>query len=202
MANLFLLCVELFWTAPENLRRVLRGERRQYTQPADIYSVAVILKEILCKNSAYEEELHMLNMSPRGQLVFHWWRPTGRADTHDLITRHTPYTPHTPTHTHTHAQWFFFGWEECESLVSWWFRKKVDRLKDGGRCGGGGFFLACEDFGRMLIQVSSQSVIPLFMPGSVYSGSASCDDCGRIFPDLLRVSSFPDRIPHYACKAA
>ena len=62
----------MFWTAPENLRRVLRGERRQYTQPADIYSVAVVLKEILCKNTAYEEEMHMLNMTPRGQLVTQW----------------------------------------------------------------------------------------------------------------------------------
>ena len=58
--------------APENLRRVLRGDRRQYTQPADIYSVAVVLKEILCKNTAYEEEMHMLNMTPKGQLTIHW----------------------------------------------------------------------------------------------------------------------------------
>ena len=65
-------CVELFWTAPENLRRVLRGERRHYTQPADIYSVGVVLKEILCKNTAYEEEVHMLDMTPRGQLLTHY----------------------------------------------------------------------------------------------------------------------------------
>ena len=66
----------MFWTAPENLRRVLRGDRRQYTQTADIYSVGVVLKEILCKNTAYEEEVHMLNMTPRGQLLTHYldWR--------------------------------------------------------------------------------------------------------------------------------
>ena len=40
------------------------------------------------------------------------------------------------------------------------------------------------------------------MPGSVHSGSASRDDCGRMFPDKLRVSSFPYRFPHYAWTAA
>ena len=40
------------------------------------------------------------------------------------------------------------------------------------------------------------------MPGSVHSGSASLEDCGRMFPDKLRVSSFPDRFLHYAWTAA
>ena len=35
-------------------------------------------------------------------------------------------------------------------------------------------------------------LIPLFMPESVYSGSVSWDDCGRMFPCKLRVSSFPE----------
>ena len=55
--------------------------------------------------------------------------------------------------------------------------------------GGGGFFLACEDFGRMFdnsfpacavflfffyeVEISSRTLIPLFRPGSVHSGSAS-----------------------------
>ena len=52
--------------------------------------------------------------------------------------------------------------------------------------GGGGFFLTCEDFGRMFnhsfpacafclfeVEISSRTLIPLFMPGSVHSGSAS-----------------------------
>ena len=57
--------------------------------------------------------------------------------------------------------------------------------------GGGGFFLACEDFGRMFnhsipacaflcvflfvfeVVINSRSLIPLIMPGSVHSGSAS-----------------------------
>ena len=66
----------------------------------------------------------------------------------------------------------------------------------------GGFFLACEDFGRIfdhsfpacafvvvvvvvvvLMEISSHTLIPLFTPGSGYSGSASGDDCGRLFPD-------------------
>ena len=49
---------------------------------------------------------------------------------------------------------------------------------------GGGFFLACEDFGRMfdhtlpacafspIVGISSHTLIPLFAPRSVYSGSA------------------------------
>ena len=43
---------------------------------------------------------------------------------------------------------------------------------------------------------SSRMPIPLFMPGSVHSGSASRDDCGRMFPDKLCMSSFLDRSPH------
>ena len=48
--------------------------------------------------------------------------------------------------------------------------------------GGGGFFLAFEDLGRMYdirdlhflkAEISSRTVIPFFMPGSVHSGSAS-----------------------------
>ena len=43
-----------------------------------------------------------------------------------------------------------------------------------------------------------RTLIPLFRPGSVHSGLASSDDCDRVFPDKLRVSSLPDRFPHYA----
>ena len=45
------------------------------------------------------------------------------------------------------------------------------------------------------VEIRSRPLILLFMPGSVHSGSASCDDCCRMFPDKLRVSSFPDRFP-------
>ena len=82
-------------------------------------------------------------------------------------------------------------------------------------CGGGGFFFACEDLGRMLdhlfptcaflcvcVEISSCTLIPLFMPGSIHSGSASWDDCSRMFPDKLHVSSFLDRFQHYVWTAA
>ena len=61
-------------------------------------------------------------------------------------------------------------------------------IKVGGLCTskhGGIFFLACEDFGRMFdhsvpactfvveVEISSRTLIPLYRPGSVLSGSAS-----------------------------
>ena len=78
-----------------------------------------------------------------------------------------------------------------------------------------GFFLACNDSGRMfdksfpvstffccccfffLVEITSRTLIPLFRPGSVYSGSASWDNCDWVFPDELHVNSFSDRFPHY-----
>ena len=83
----------------------------------------------------------------------------------------------------------------------------------------GGFFLACQDFGRMLnhpfpacpefvflfyivVEISSCTPIPLFMPGSVNSGSVSWDDCGKMFPDKLHVSSLLDKFPNYAWTVA
>ena len=52
------------------------------------------------------------------------------------------------------------------------------------------------------VEISSRALIPLFMAGSVHSGSASWNDCCRMFRDKLRVSSFPDRFPYYAWTAA
>ena len=52
------------------------------------------------------------------------------------------------------------------------------------------------------VEISSHALIPFLTPGSVHSGSASRDDCGRKFLDKLRVSSFPERFPHYAWTAA
>ena len=52
------------------------------------------------------------------------------------------------------------------------------------------------------VESSTRTLISLFRPGSVHSGSASLDGCGRMFPDRLCVSSFPDRFPHYAWTAA
>ena len=79
----------------------------------------------------------------------------------------------------------------------------------------GGFFLACEDVRKMFstsfpacaffffkVEISSWTLIPLFRPGPLHSGSVSWDDCDWVFPDKLRVSSFPDRLRHYARTAA
>ena len=52
------------------------------------------------------------------------------------------------------------------------------------------------------VGISLRTLIPLLRPELVYSGSASWDDCDRVFLDELRVSSFPDRFPHYALTAA
>ena len=56
------------------------------------------------------------------------------------------------------------------------------------------------------VEISWHTLIPLFMPGRVHGGSASCDDCGQMFPDKLHVSCFChiilDRFPYYAWTAA
>ena len=48
------------------------------------------------------------------------------------------------------------------------------------------------------METRSHTLIPLFMQGSFHSGSASWDDWALMFPDELRVSSFPGKFPHYA----
>ena len=52
------------------------------------------------------------------------------------------------------------------------------------------------------VEISSRTLIPLLRLGSVHSGSASLDDCDGVFPDELRVSSFPDRFPDNTWTAA
>ena len=34
-----------------------------------MYSLAIVLKEILCKNAPFEEEIQMLNMTAKGNTV-------------------------------------------------------------------------------------------------------------------------------------
>ena len=41
------------------------------------------------------------------------------------------------------------------------------------------------------VEISSRTLIPLFTQGSVHIGSSRWDDCGRVFSDDSRVSSFP-----------
>ena len=64
-------------------------------------------------------------------------------------------------------------------------------------------FPACAFFFLFFeVEISLHTLILLFRPGSVHSGSASWNDRDWVFPDDLRVSSFPDRFPHYACATA
>ena len=62
-------------------------------------------------------------------------------------------------------------------------------------------FLACAFF-FFKVEINSHTIIPLFRSESVNGGSASSDDCDLVFPDELRVSSFPDRSQDYAWTAA
>ena len=48
----------------------------------------------------------------------------------------------------------------------------------------------CFFFFFFKVEISSLTLMPLFAAGSVHSGSASRDDCSRMFPDKLRVSCF------------
>ena len=50
-------------------------------------------------------------------------------------------------------------------------------------------FPACAFFFFFFEEIISRTLIPLFRPGSVHSGSASWDNCGWAFPNELRVSS-------------
>ena len=63
-------------------------------------------------------------------------------------------------------------------------------------------FPACAFFFFFQVEISSRTRIPLCTPGSFHGGSASRDDCDRVFPDELRVSSFLDRFPHCGWTAA
>ena len=60
-------CAELFWMSPEALRLKVKGGQYRPTQTADIYSTAIILKEILCKNEAFQEETYVKHMTPKGK---------------------------------------------------------------------------------------------------------------------------------------
>ena len=52
------------------------------------------------------------------------------------------------------------------------------------------------------MEINSRTLILLFRPGSVHSGSTSLEYYGRVFPDQLHVSSFLDRLRHCAWTAA
>ena len=52
------------------------------------------------------------------------------------------------------------------------------------------------------VEIILCTLIPLLRPGTVHSGSGSCDNYGLVCPDELRMSSFLDRFPHYAWTVA
>lgn len=53
---------DLFWTAPELLRDP--GLQRRGTFRGDIYSVAIIMQEVICRSTPF----CMLDMPPEGEL--------------------------------------------------------------------------------------------------------------------------------------
>ena len=96
-----------------------------------------------------------------------------------------------------------YSWDEVTKVTK--VESKVEECRLVGA-----FFLMCKDLGRLFnnsfpacaflffFEIRLHMLIPLFRPGSVYSGScsASWDGCGQAFSDKLHVSSFPERFPH------
>ena len=82
-----------------------------------------------------------------------------------------------------------------------WWRWLFPRLRGFGE--NVDSFIPCLHFFFFFkVEISLHTPNPLFRPGSVCSGSASRNNCGRMFPDKLCVSSFPDRSQCYAWSAA
>ena len=79
----------------------------------------------------------------------------------------------------------------------WWLFPHLQEFLENVRS-----FIPCLHFFFFKVEISSHALFPLFMWGSVHSGSVSWDDCGWMFHDKLHVSLFPDRFPRYACSAA
>ena len=57
---------ELFWTAPEILRKILKKEAYENTSSADVFAIGVIMKELLCRNEPYSSQTHL---SPKGNFL-------------------------------------------------------------------------------------------------------------------------------------
>ena len=77
------------------------------------------------------------------------------------------------------------GWKSCRMLSGSKYRQLYRQARNA-QTSGGGFFLACKDFGRMfdhlfptcaffffLVEISLYTLIPLSMPGSACIGSVS-----------------------------
>ena len=123
--------------------------------------------------------LHVVRCTQQTRSRFNTWDSNKDSDWHAARTKDKDtdidmFLPRAATLCHT--------W--------WWLFPRVRRFRENVQS-----FILC-------LEISSRTLIPLVMPGSVHSGSASWDDCGRMFHDELRVSSFPDRFPHYGWTAA
>ena len=186
-------------------------QRRWYSRSDDIYHIPAFCFFFACVNAFREPMKKSLVKNegsssltperpwPRGLTPASRWGPSWSSGSRSTSTGcgDPPWRQTAPAAS------------QRSELVHHFITEYWDKLSDY-TCGG--FFLACEDFGRMFdhsfpacafffgveVEISSRTLIPLFTSGSVHSGSASWDDHGRMFQDKLRVSSFPDRFPHHA----
>ena len=125
-----------------------------------------------------------------------------------LQCRWAKWTPHTETRLGVTMQYHWESVRREHVLLS--NRRQRSSISSQIQNNGGGFLLACEVFSFFFfwrfekslpfcaflfcfcvfdVEASSCAVIALFRTGSVHSGSASRDDCGRAFPDELRIIS-------------
>ena len=89
-----------------------------------------------------------------------------------------------------------YGCQVTAPMIWWWFWPFSWFVRSFGECSTIIPHLRFFFFFFFEVEISLCALIPLSMPGSVHSGSASWDDCGWMFLDKLSVSSFPDRFPH------
>ena len=92
------------------------------------------------------------------------------------------YFPHCNSHSFILRELCLQGWQLFHYLRGFWENVQP-------------FILRLHFFFLLETEISSCALIPLFMPGSVHTGSVSWDDCDRVFPEELHVSFFPNRFP-------
>ena len=56
----------LFWVAPEYLRGTAEVTDASSQQAADVYAVAIIIKEIFARNGPYSEQQDIFGYDPEG----------------------------------------------------------------------------------------------------------------------------------------
>ena len=67
--------------------------------------------------------------------------------------------------------------DDFYNMIWWWLSPRVQESWENVRQ-----FIPRQRFFFFKVEISSGTLIPLFTPGSVHSGSASWDDCDRVFP--------------------